>query len=459
MLLQPLCWLYWYCSSRAAAAVNATESRKCLSRRPCLPRNAEVNDSPDTAAAQALTQSDAQNQGTSMLPTATPELAAGQPPSTPLPSPTPASGSLTLWHSWAQSDGDALEAILQDFRTRHPGVQVETLFVAQDDLLQSYAQAVADGSGPDIVLAPNWWLFDLQELGVVAPVDEPPFAALVPNVWPAAADNLRVDGRLYGLPTRYETVALFYNRSLLGGDDLPRSLEELSAQAAADPAKGIGVYANPFHIAWGFPAFGAEFFDDTGRSILDQSPGAASFLNWLATVDGFDGSYVNSDYGMLLDRFKRGEFAFFIDGPWAIPELSEALGSDLGVASIPPGPAGAARPWLYADAAYVRPGLSAPQAELASLFLAHLTSAPSSGQIATLARRLPAAASADLGADPLLQGFAAQAALADGMAHGAHMDAFWRYGGDMILRAVAGADDLQTIVSETAALINETTGN
>ncbi len=390
--------------------------------------------------------------------TPVPPVGETLPSATPPPSPTPPSGTLTLWHSWAQRDGDALEAILRDFRDRYPALQVETLFVAQDDLLQSYAQAVADGNGPDIVLAPNWWLHDLHSLGVVAPMDAAPLVSVAENVFPAAADNLRIGGRPYGLPTTYETVALYYNRALAPQGAPPPSLGELAAQASADPQQGIGIYANPFHIAWGFPAFGARLFDEAGRAILDQSQGTADFLQWLDTVDGFEGSYVDADYGMLLDRFKRGEFAYFIDGPWALPELSEALGGDLAVAPIPAGPAGAARPWLYADAAYVNPTLSPPQTELAALFLAHLASSSSANSLATLARRLPAGTSADLGPDPLLNGFAAQAAYADGMAHGPTMDAFWRYGGDMILRAVTGVEDVQTIVAETAALTNESSG-
>ncbi len=44
------------------------------------------------------------------------------------------------------------------------------------------------------------------------------------------------------------------------------------------------------------------------------------------------------------------------------------------------------------------------------------------------------------------------------MPHGPHMDAFWRYGGDMILKALTGAEDLDAIVLESATMINETTG-
>ena len=392
------------------------------------------------------------------LPAATAVAGEALPAPAATPVPTPPSGAITVWHSWALRDGDALDAILKDLSGQYPTLNVDTLFVAQDDLLQSYGQAVADGSGPDVVLAPNWWLNDLRTLGAVRPLDEEMFAGATTELWTAALNNVSIDGQLYGVPTNYETVALYYNRALVQEDALPQSLDELYTAAKENPLLGIGIYANPFHVSWGFPAFGSELFSDYGHAIFDQSPGAARFLQWLADVDALEGSYVDSDYGMLVDRFKRGEFAFLVDGPWAAEDLTGALGQDLGVAAMPPGPDGPSKPWLYADAVYVNPELEADQVELAGVFIEHLTSSGSGERLASIASRLPANREADLAVNPWLPGFAAQAANAVAMPQGAHMDAFWRYGGDMILKALAGVDEMQSIVAEAAALTNDTTG-
>ena len=200
--------------------------------------------------------------------------------------------------------------------------------MAQDDLLQSYGQAVADGSGPDVVLAPNWWLNDLRTLGAVRPLDEGMFAGATTESVDGRLNNVSIDGQLYGVPTNYETVALYYNRALVQEDALPQSLDELFAAAQGNPLLGIGIYANPFHVSWGFPAFGSELFSDYGHAIFDQNPGRTRFLQWLADVDALEGSYVDSDYGMLVDRFKRGEFAYLVDGPWAAAESYRRIGAE-----------------------------------------------------------------------------------------------------------------------------------
>ena len=397
----------------------------------------------------------------SHTPQTTPEQSsdvAVDPAPTPLPSPTPPAGTITLWHSWSQADGDALALILEAFAHRYPGIQVNTLFVAYDDLLQSYAQAVSDGSGPDLVFAPNWWLSDLTTLGVVQRLDALVPAERLTSLWPAAVDNLRVDGMLYGLPLTVELVALYYNQDLVPSGALPATLDDLLAAAREQPANGIGIYANPFHLAWGFPAFGGAIFDAGGRAILDQNSGAASFLSWLASVDSLDGSYVDSDYGMLLDRYKKREFAFLVDGPWALSDLSAALGPSLGVAPIPPGPSGPSQPWLYADAVYLNPAASPTQHSLALLLAEHLTSPESGSTLVSVAAKLPASRNVLFDSAPGLAGFAEQAATAQAMPHGPQVDAFWRYGGDMVFRVLAGADAPDAIVRETTALINETPG-
>ena len=93
------------------------------------------------------------------------------------PSSTAIGGALVLWHSWAGGDGEALAAILTRFQQERPNIRVETHFAAYGELAQTYTDAVTAGGGPDLILAPNWWLRDLAEEGVVLPLGESNHAA------------------------------------------------------------------------------------------------------------------------------------------------------------------------------------------------------------------------------------------------------------------------------------------
>ncbi len=379
---------------------------------------------------------------------------------TALPTATPdvTSGNVVLWHSFSGGDADALGQILARLEGEYPGLAVDTLFVAYDDLPQAYTDAVLAGGGPDLVAAPTWWLNEMIEADAIQPLDDLLDPGAAEAYWPAALANLTRDGQLYGLPLSYELVSLFVNRGLVGEGELPATTDAMLALAQSAPEKGAGLYANLYHLYWGLPAYGAALMDDQGVVVLDQGGDAAGFLGWVNEMNDAPGTFVDLDYGMLIDRFKKGEFAFFVDGPWAIDELRGALGDDLSVTLLPAGPAGPAQPWLSAEGVMLNPTLDEAQSQRALLIARGLTDADAGSIWASAARRLPAAQEADMGTDPIVLGFQQQAATAQAIPTRSEMDAVWGYAGDMIVKTLNGVMTPEESVVEAASLINEENG-
>ena len=380
------------------------------------------------------------------------------PQATAVPTPTPLTGRVVLWHSWAQAEGDALAAILAQINAAYPAIQIDTLFVAPNDLLSSYADAVAAGSGPDLLLAPNWWLGDLATANAILNLDTVVGGNLDASYWPASVAAMRYQGSLYAFPMTSSFVALYVNNDFVPPEGIPPTTDALLTAATANPTSGLGLYATLFHSYWGLPAYGAQLLNEQGIAILDQSNGAADYLAWLNALNSTPGSYVNSDYGMLLDRFKKGEFAYLVDGPWAIAELRTVLGDALTVAPLPNGAAGPAQPWLYSDGIFVNPTLAPDQQTLALNVALYFSGDEAGTTLATVGGLLPAARNADLSATPLLQGFARQAVNAQAMPTSPEMNAVWTYGGDMVIKALSDVEDPATIVADTTTLINEDNG-
>jgi arabinogalactan oligomer/maltooligosaccharide transport system substrate-binding protein len=383
---------------------------------------------------------------------------SGQTDPAPTATPTPLllAGSVVLWHSWAQSEGDALAQVIEQIRQANPDLTIDTLFVAEADLISAYVQAVEAGGGPDLLLAPNWSLHELGERGAVLALDGLVTDPDLADFLPASLDSLRWRATLLGIPLAYQLVSLYANQALTTA--LPTTLDEWLEAARRDSSLGIGLYANLFHLYWGIPAYGAALIDADGRAVLDQTGDAAGYLAWLAAVDATPGSYVDTDYGMLLDRFVKGEFAYFVDGPWSAEELRAALGDALTVAPLPAGPAGPARPWLYADALFVNPTLGAEQQRLALDTALALSAPEHAARYSETGGLLPARPASEPVADPLLRGFAAQALSADAMPTLPEMDTVWGYAGDMLVKALGGVDAPPAIVAETTSLINEANG-
>ncbi len=397
---------------------------------------------------------------TSSVPTATREAVLrpltpeATPASTPSPTPEPTGGTVILWHSWTGADADALGQILSAFQAANPDIQVETLFVGYNRLAQAFADAVYSGGGPDLILAPSWWLGELVESEVLAPLDTLMDPAMMARFQPAALDNMRYAGKLYGLPIHVDLISLYYNRTLIANEMLPATTDDLLALAQADPRQGAGLYAIFYHMSWGIPAYGGRLFDETGRMVLDETPATADFLGWLVAMNKTPGVFVDSDYGMLIDRFKKGEFAFFLDGTWSLVELQGALGDALDVTLIPAGPAGPARPWLSADGVLFNPHSSPAQQRMALVLADHLTSAESGTTLAEVASRLPANVNAQID-NPLLLKFLAQATNAQPEPHNPEIAAVWGYAGDMLMKVLGGVMSPAEAVREATALINE----
>ncbi len=375
---------------------------------------------------------------------------------TPAPTPFVPQGDLVLWHSWGGADGDALTQILTQLKQDAPLLNVETLYVAPNDLPQAYADAVAAGGGPDVAVTENWWISNMVGADVIRPLDDLLQPGQTDGFHLASLLNFRRGDALYALPATWQLVSLFQNTSVTTAT-VPATTGDLLAQAQASPANGIGIYANLFHVWWGFPAYGAQLFDESGKVIIDQSGGAGEFLQWMKDVGATPGSFVDTDYGMLLDRFKKGEFGYLVDGPWATAELRAALGDALTVVPLPAGPAGAAQPWIQGEGVILNPNLDANRAPLA-FYLASTLTNEAGGTAFARAGRLPANQRAELPNDPILRGFMAQAATAQPAPFQPEMEQVWGYGGDMLVKVLGGTVEPVQAARETAALINDVTG-
>lgn len=107
--------------------------------------------------------------------------------------------------------------------------------------------AMLSGSGPDVVYtAGPSYVAPMAQSGQLLPLDD--YAAKygwADRILPVFLEMGRYDGKLYALPKTYETLGLFYNRSLLeeNGWSAPTTLSELETLADAMLEKNITPFA------------------------------------------------------------------------------------------------------------------------------------------------------------------------------------------------------------------------
>ncbi len=84
-------------------------------------------------------------------------------------------GRVTLWHTWSPAEAAELEADLARFEEIHPGVQIITLSLPENQFLEELIAAGQDGLGPALFLGKNEWIKDLAERGLIRPLETDDF--------------------------------------------------------------------------------------------------------------------------------------------------------------------------------------------------------------------------------------------------------------------------------------------
>ncbi len=366
-------------------------------------------------------------------------------------------GRMLLWHTWQESDAEALSALLAAFAAVHPDVVVkEQRFLTVDEMLTQFQNAAEAGLGPDLILAPGDDVQHLAAAGLIDSIDAVVDEAITQRYIPAALDALRYDDKLYGLPATIDTLVLYYDKRQV--ETPATTLEQLLATAMT--GQGVAISTNFTDAFWGVQAFGGQLIDAQGRVILDRG-GFANWLAWLDEARDAPGMILDANREVLRATFAANGIAYYVGYASELRSLLESMAPDrIGVAVLPAGPNGSAGPFLAVQAFQFSTVSSANQREVALELATFLTNAE---QQSTLMRRthlIPANNRVRINErlNPMIASFVAQARTAVPLPNLPQMEAVLRFGGDAYTRVLEGVlAPAEAAIAVTNA-INEANG-
>ena len=291
-------------------------------------------------------------------------------------------GGVTLRYAlWDANQQPAYEACATEFHKQHPDISVKIEQQGWADYWSSLQTGMVGGDAPDVFtdhlakfpeFAAKNQLVDIQAL---VERDEIDLGLYLPGL----ADLWVREGKRYGLPKDWDTVALVYNADMLqkAGVD-PASLKRLTWNAqdggsfgeliarltldangknGLDPAfdktnvvqygfipQGAGGFAGQQHWSWLAASNGFKFTDGpwTAKYYYDD-PRLAEALQWYADLNLVKGyAPPNADVSSLGGGalFQAGKGALTSDGSWTIGEYVANAKFKVGWAPLPQGPAG-----------------------------------------------------------------------------------------------------------------------
>ena len=249
--------------------------------------------------------------------------------------------TLTVWESSSGPDEFIVQAG-EAYSNLHPEVEIKYVNVELADALGQIALDGPAGKGPDVFASSHDRLSSLVSGGHVLPAGNPELVK--EKAFEACSSALTYDGVIYGYPVSTETVALFYNKKLMGSRKVPSTFEELADFSREfnreNPGKygfkmntGEGYYTVMFTTAEGNRLFGKDGNDRKNSYI--NSPAAVKGMKYFQSLrEILDVPATDLDTATVDAAFQSGTAAMHITGLWNVMPFLNG-GIEFGVAPIP----------------------------------------------------------------------------------------------------------------------------
>lgn len=279
---------------------------------------------------------------------------------------------LTLGVSEAgQSIAAQDQQLARQFEAKNPNVKVHVQVKDFANSLKTIKLVMSGKNPPDLMQGNEGWAIDgalwkaslIKDLSAYEKAygwkDKFPQAALAANRFTTDGKTFG-KGKLTGLPQAVQYVGVFYNKSLLKklGVTDPGKLDDKSAFLATvakaksrhmtpvmlgDSEKNWalhnlslfnGWYKSPEDITrWVYGTKGSTY-DDAGHVRA-----AAELQSWMKK-GYFNSDALSTSFNDALARFSKNEAPFFVTGTWALGDLTQKMGKNVGFMLWPAGSSG-----------------------------------------------------------------------------------------------------------------------
>lgn len=240
------------------------------------------------------------------------------------------------------SETKLLREALDSFEEKHPNIKVKHEVIS-DQYMDVIKTRLIGNEAPDVFYLDAFEAPALIETGVLEPLDDYVTDEFdVDDFEKPLLEAFQKDGKTYGFPKDYSTLALFYNKKMFeeAGVEVPTTWEEMREASKAltkDGVVGLGVapeLARMYYIA---ESLGGEVVKDDKANFADKK--VVDALQPIIDQRNVDKTAAQpSDVGANWggEMFGQEKAAMVIEGNWAIPFLEDTFPNvEYGTAEIP----------------------------------------------------------------------------------------------------------------------------
>ncbi|WP_329048268.1 extracellular solute-binding protein [Amycolatopsis sp. NBC_01488] len=246
----------------------------------------------------------------------------------------------TWWDPYPQHDASSGWAKRVEACGTQAGVSIKRTAYDTTALTNQSLLAAQEGTSPDVILLDNPAVSTLADTGMLSTMDElgVDTKSVDQNLLGAGV----VDGKTFGIPIGANTLALYYNKSVLDSAGVdPASIKDWASLTAA-----LQKVTAAHHKGITFAGIGTEegtfqflpFFWGAGANLrqLDSPEAVAALDLWTGWLkSGYaPNSVIHDSQNTSWEEFLTGEFGFAVNGTWQVTSASKAKFPS-GVVQIP----------------------------------------------------------------------------------------------------------------------------
>ena len=245
--------------------------------------------------------------------------------------------TLTVWCPQNQIDSGLMDAQQKAFAEANKdkwNITWKTAPVGEDvckDEVKKDVEAAAD-----VFFYANDQVQELVSIGAIARLGGDTEKMVNDTMAAAVVNTVKVGDALYGIPFTHNTFFMYYDKTLLTEEDI-KSLDAIVAKETAD-----GVYNFNFDSAGGWKS-GAWWYGAGCQVFGADGSDLAAGCDWNSETGVAVTTYLinlinNEKVGMGLtveELAAEHKIGAWFDGAWNYDKYFEALGEDLGMATIP----------------------------------------------------------------------------------------------------------------------------
>lgn len=273
--------------------------------------------------------------------------------------------TVTVWSDsyftpqWEGAQGPVLEKIWNRFEEEN-NIKIALEVIPGGEMQSKLLMALKAGTAPDAVIADQYWLASMVEVGGVQPLND---------LWPEedrkdflewTLDGVTVDGNVYGIWYSTDVRGLFYRKDMLeaaGFTEPPKTWDQLHEYAKKLTTKdvyGIGVpgfadEATMIDLLIDFWSQGGELVDEEGNPVFHEGKNREALLNLLNFYKKlFDEGLTPPDTvtvgeEAMMPRITGGGLAMFFGCSWQMAVMVDTLGPEeaakwaMALRPVPPG--------------------------------------------------------------------------------------------------------------------------